>query len=92
MAPSFSSYLTRLISALASVEAMLPRIKPNSSLPSTITRLAYTGGGKGKNEARNEKKRKKRIVKNGKEVEERISRMREEKGNKGKGRKGKRSE
>ena len=87
MAPSFSSYLTRLISALASVEAMLPRIKPNSSLPSTITRLAYTGGGKGKNEARNEKKRKKRIVKNGKEVEERISRIeREGKRREGRGR------
>ena len=40
MAPSFSSYLTRLISALAKAEAMLPRIIPKRSFPNTITRLA----------------------------------------------------
>jgi len=40
MAPSFSSYFTRLISALAKVEAMLPRIKPKRSFPNTITKLA----------------------------------------------------
>ena len=42
MAPSFSSYLTLLTSAFAKVEAMLPRIKPKSSLPKTITKLART--------------------------------------------------
>ena len=42
MAPSFSSYLTLLTSAFAKVEAMLPRIKPKSNLPKTITKLART--------------------------------------------------
>ena len=42
MAPSFSSYLTRLISALAKVDAMLPRIKPKKSFPNTMTKLART--------------------------------------------------
>ena len=42
MAPSFSSYLTLLTSAFAKVDAMLPRIKPKSNLPKTITKLART--------------------------------------------------
>ena len=40
IASSFSSYLTRLISALAKVEAMFPRIKPKRSFPKIITKLA----------------------------------------------------
>ena len=40
MAPSLSSYFTRLISALAKVEAMLPRIKPKNIFPNTMTILA----------------------------------------------------
>ena len=41
-ANSFSSKSTLWVSRLASVEAMLPRMKPNRSFPNTITRIAYT--------------------------------------------------
>ena len=42
MAASFSSYCTFCVSKLASVDAMLPRMKPNSNLPITITPPANT--------------------------------------------------
>lgn len=42
MAVSFSSNCTFCVSKLASVEAMLPKMKPNSNLPITITPLANT--------------------------------------------------
>ena len=37
---SFSSKSTRCVSRLASVEAMLPKMKPNSNFPTTITAMA----------------------------------------------------
>ena len=42
MAVSFSSNCTFCVSKLANVEAMLPKMKPNSNLPTTITPLANT--------------------------------------------------
>ena len=41
-ASSFSSYATLVASALDRVEAMVPRMKPNSNFPSTITNVAQT--------------------------------------------------
>lgn len=40
IAPSFSSYFTRRISAFAKVEATFPRINPKSNFPKIITKLA----------------------------------------------------
>lgn len=40
IAPNFSSYFTRWISAFAKVEATFPRINPKSNFPKIITQLA----------------------------------------------------